>query len=253
MVFSFHRTSPEVQREFQHTHYNQNTNTIMNDKESRRYDMFTEVDAFAKDYLKDLAPESKGAKSRLTIAEVIEQLDISKVQQVHPRTTSVEVLLDALLLDLKAIAKTARAIAQEKPGFEDPFIIRDRNPAALLTAADTFLAALKKDGVAAQFLAYEMPADFVENLEADVKDIRASQTTLKSGTTAAVGKTKAVGLLIAEGMKAVNDLDAVVTNKYGRNAEVLRAWQAASHIKRAPKRDNATDEKNGTSNTEPKK
>ncbi|MFT3782574.1 MAG: hypothetical protein QM790_11220 [Nibricoccus sp.] len=225
----------------------------MNDKESRRYDMFTRAEAFGNDYLKDLPPGSKGAKGRVTLAEVIAQLDVSKVQQVPPRMTSVEVLLDALLLDLKAIAKTARAIAQEKPGFDDPFIIRDRNPASLLTAADTFVATLKKDGVAPLFLDYEMPAEFVKNLEDDVKAIRESQTALKSGTTAAVGKTKAVGLLIAEGMKAVNDLDAVVTNKYGRNAEVMRAWQTASHIERAPKRDDATNQKNGTPGAEPTK
>ncbi|MFT3869561.1 MAG: hypothetical protein QM715_13990 [Nibricoccus sp.] len=212
----------------------------MNDRESRRYDMFTEVDAFGNDYLKDLLPDSKGAKCRVTVAEVIAQLSAGKVQQIHPRATAVEVLFDALLLDLKAIAKTARAIAQEKPGFADSFVIPEQNPAAVLTAADTFLANLKKDGVTPLFLAYEMPADFVANLEADVKTIRLSQAALKSGTTAAVGKTKAVGVLIAEGMKAVNDLDAIVTNKYGRNAEVMRAWQTASHIKRAPKRDNGT-------------
>ena len=43
----------------------------MNDRESRRYDMFTEVDAFGNDYLKDLSPDSKGAKCRAAVAEVM--------------------------------------------------------------------------------------------------------------------------------------------------------------------------------------
>ena len=38
-------------------------------------------------------------------------------------------------------------------------------------------------------------------------------------------------------MKEVNYLDAIMHNKYARNADKLRAWQSASHIERASKRE----------------
>jgi len=224
----------------------------MTDREQRRYDMLIKVDAFGRDYLADLKPGSKGAGYKVTIAEIIAKLDTSRVQQQPPRVTSVEVLIDALLLDLKAIGKTARAVAQDIPGFADSFGIPAHNPTAVLSTADNFIAALKKPGVLQHFIDHEASPDLVNNLETDLKTIRTEQSNLSSGTTSAVGKTKAVGLSIAEGIKAVNYLDAIVTNKYGRNAEIMRAWQTASHVEREPKRE-SNDHKNGTPGTEPTK
>jgi len=218
----------------------------MKDREQRRYDMFTRVDAFGRDYLADLKPDSKGAVYRMTVAEVIAKLDENKVLQVHPRTVAVEVQFDGLLLDLKAIAKTARAIEQDAPGFAEPFFIGESNPASLLATADRFIAALQKRGVAERFIAHEIAPDFAKNLATEVTTIRESQSYLNSGNTTAVAKTKAIGLSVAEGIKAVNYLDAIVTNKYGRNAEVLRAWQAASHVERAPQREKKVPVTNGS-------
>ncbi len=42
---------------------------------------------------------------------------------------------------------------------------------------------------------------------------------------------------IKAGMKEVNYLDAIIRNKYARNADKLRAWESASHIERAPQRE----------------
>lgn len=49
-----------------------------------------------------------------------------------------------------------------------------------------------------------------------------------------------MGRLIREGMKEVNYLNAIMHNKYSRNAEKLRAWESASHIERTqrPKKKN---------------
>lgn len=212
----------------------------MKDREKRRYNTCTNVKAFGLDYLDDLAPDSAGRRYLNDVDAAIIRMDAAKSQQNHPRATASEVLYDALLLDLKAISKTARAIAQDEPAFADSFTLTTYNPAALLTAADRFILALEKDGVACRFTALAMPAEFVQNLRDDVATIRKTQLELDSGTTAAVAKTKAVGLGVSEGLKAINYLDAIVTNKYGRNAEIMRAWQTASHIERAPQREKKT-------------
>lgn len=219
----------------------------MKDRETRRYDMCKRVKAFGRDYLADLPPDSEGARYLAAVDAALVKMDAAKSQQKHPRATAAEVLLDALLLDLKAISKTARAIDQDTPGFAEPFMISSYNPSALMTTADSVLVTLAKEGVAQRFIALAMPVDFVKNLRDDVQAIQNAHLDLDSGNNAATAKTKAVGLSVSEGIKAVNYLDAVVTNKYGRNAEVMRAWQTASHIERAPQREKpATPTTNGS-------
>jgi hypothetical protein len=45
-----------------------------------------------------------------------------------------------------------------------------------------------------------------------------------------------IGSLIAQGMKALTTLDAIMHNKYGSNPDKLAAWFTASHIERDAKR-----------------
>ncbi len=52
-----------------------------------------------------------------------------------------------------------------------------------------------------------------------------------------VESTAAIGRLIKAGMKEVNYLDAIVRNKYTRNADKLGVWDSASHIEHAPQRE----------------
>lgn len=40
----------------------------------------------------------------------------------------------------------------------------------------------------------------------------------------------------------MTQLDAIMHNKYERVPDKLRAWQSASHVERAPKRNNKKDE-----------
>jgi len=212
----------------------------------RRYDMFKRVEAFGRDYLADLAPNSEGAKHLTALQEARAGLDKAKAQQAQPRATVVEVLFDALQLDLKGIARTARAIEQDDPGFADSFVISGYNPASLLTSADRFLEALEPKGVAERFIAHEMEKTFVTDLEADLQAIDDAHQALHSGSATAVSKTKALGLGVRAGIKAVNYLDAIVNNKFKRDAETLRAWQTASHIERLPHREKSAAPSTGS-------
>ncbi len=42
---------------------------------------------------------------------------------------------------------------------------------------------------------------------------------------------------LADGMRVVNYLDAIMNNKYARVPEKLRAWQSASHVERPAQRE----------------
>ena len=209
----------------------------MNDRETIRYDVFGRVDTFGRDNAADFAPTSEATKRFTNVRRIIADLDKEKASQKGGSATAKEVLLDALRLDLQNIARTARAIAQDEPGFAGKFRLPDSpSQTALVTAADAVIAELKKAGVAAKFIAHELPADFLQDLTDDRAAIDAAEDTQESGDQGGVTSTAAVGRLIREGMKEITYLHAIMHNKYSRHAEKLRAWQSASHLERTAKK-----------------
>lgn len=175
------------------------------------------VQAVGKDNTADFAAGSKAAGHFASVAQIIKDLATAK-----------EVLLDALRLDLQNIARTARAVDAAEPGFADKFRTPDSpSQTALLTAGDSVVLELAKPGVPAKFIAYEMPAYFVQDLKDDIAAIRAADTDMESDDQEGVASTAAVGRLIRAGMAEVTQLDAIVNNKYARNPEKLRAWESA--------------------------
>lgn len=209
----------------------------MNDRETRRYEMFVRVSNFGSDHAADFAAGGEGAKHFANLNQVIAGLDTAKAGQKTNGATAKEVLLDALRLDLQNIARTARAIAQDQPGFADRFKL-PANPGqiALLTAADAILAELNKPGVAAKFIAHEMPADFVQSFTNDRHAVDSAQSGLETSRESGVASTATIGPLIANGMKEITYLNAIMHNKYGSNPDKLAAWHSASHIERDPQR-----------------
>ncbi len=222
----------------------------MNDRETRRYDMFGRVQTFGTDNTADFAAGGEARKRFANIGKIISDLDDAKAGQVGGGSTALEVLFDALRLDLQNITRTAAAIAQDEPGFADTFRPPDRpSQAGLKTTADAFLAQFQatptdtapqkaaKAALIAKFVAHELPADFVTNLADDRQAIDDARDSTQSDDSTGVASTAAIGRLITAGMKEVNYLDAIIHNKYARNPDQLRAWDSASHIERAPKRE----------------
>jgi len=210
----------------------------MNDRETRRYQTLGRVQTFGKDNAADFALTGEATKRFTNVGQIIKDLDAAKAGQQPGAATAKEVLIDALRLDLQNLARTARAIEQDEPGFAAKYRLPDSpSQTALLTAADSVIIELKKAGVAARFIAHELPADFVQHLTDDRQAIDDAQDAEESDDSEGVESTAAVGRLIRDGMKEVNYLDAIMHNKYARNPEKLRAWQSASHIERAPQRE----------------
>lgn len=122
----------------------------------------------------------------------------------------------------------------------------------MLTTADNILGKLAvapsdnaatqaaKAALVAKFVAHELPADFVQDLQDDRGAIDGAQDDIEGDEEEGVASTAAVGRLIKDGMKEVNYLDAIMHNKYSRDPDKLRAWQSASHIERAPQREKKT-------------
>lgn len=143
--------------------------------------MFGRVQTFGKDHTNDFAAGGKALGHFATLAQIIQDLDTEKAKQGGGSATAKEVLFDALRLDLQNIARTARAIGENEPGFADKFRTPDSpGQGVTLTAADAFALELAKDGVAAKFIAYELPADFVQDLKDDLAAIRRADEDMDS-------------------------------------------------------------------------
>jgi len=232
----------------------------MNDRDQRRYDRLTRVQTFGRENTADFATGSKAKTHFASIDQHLQALGAAKAGQT-PARVSKETLLDALALDFKNIARTARSIALTENGFASPYRIPD-NPseAAITTHTDTLLLLLEdqatdsaatqtaKAALRAKFIAYELPTDFVEDLRADREAVREANQHNQGENQEGVENTELIGQILGKAADDVQALDAIMNNKYARQPEKLRAWQSASRVERAPQR-----EKKSTPGTTPSK
>jgi len=170
----------------------------MNDRDIRRYERATRVQTFGVENDTAFATGSKAKTHFGNVDGLIGKLDDAKAGQT-PTRVSKETLLDSLVLDLKNISRTARSIGLTENGFAAPYRIPD-NPseAAITTHTDAVLARLEdqpadsaavktaKDALRARFVAYELPADFVTHLRAQLRPARTPRQLRhpRSGTAA---------------------------------------------------------------------
>ena len=187
----------------------------MNDRENRRYEMFGRVATFGQDHTADFTATSKARTHLKNLADI-----------------------------------TANAMEPDEPGMTARFPLPDSaSPGPVTASGEAFLVQFKalptddatttaaKAALAAKFIAHELPADFVQDLSDDLDAIANAQDDRESDDEEGLESTAAVGRLIRAGMKEVNYLDAIMRNKYTRNPDKLRAWDAISRIQRAPKRE----------------
>ena len=213
----------------------------MNDSENRRRQTFGRVQQFFLAHDSDFDSSSKGKTLSTTLAAIITELDghaqaeASGMANQRQGTATRALARSALRDALEAINRTARAMADEVPGLNDKF----RMPAAgndqiLLTAARAFGA--EAEPLASQFIAHELPANFLADLDADIATLEAAINDQAQGTADHAAMNDAIDDAIDRGVTVVRKLDAIVKNKYANNPAVLGEWASASHNERAPRR-----------------
>jgi hypothetical protein len=219
----------------------------------RDCDMFGRVITFWKTNSADIPAGSKGATYSANLGIDRQKLVDAGATQKGGKVTAQNALLLTLDTDLQAIARTAHAIAQDVPGFDDRFAPPEHyNPGEVLATASAYLAQLAvapSDDVATQaakaarvtqFTDHALSATFVADLQAAVAAIGSVKDTHEAGREKGVSSTTATAQLARDGKKQVNYLDAIAQNLYKGNAEQLRAWDSASHIERDPNHPGST-------------
>lgn len=211
----------------------------MTDQQTRRLATLGRIVVFGNMYAGDFPAGSKAA----------ELLDLIKAAEAEAKAGSTTqetgdgakragsqtkaALYDELYEDLRAISRTAKALADEIPGLGQKFRMpRSPSYTEVLTTARAFLA--DATPIAAKFIEFEMPADFIADLTADIAAFEAAEDDQGAGLTNRVGATRTIAQAIMAGSAAARKLDPLMRNKYRNDPPKLAEWFSASRVERSP-------------------
>jgi len=136
----------------------------------------------------------------------------------------------ALQRAVDAIFRIARALGREGE-FQRP--ANDTDEALLNTAQSYARNALP---LKAQFIKYEMPASFIDDLNEDIADLEAARASQGN----AVGDHVSASAALDDALDHCDDIvrkeDPIMKTKYANDPGTLAEWISASHVERAPRR-----------------
>jgi hypothetical protein len=216
----------------------------MTDYEHAIYDALKSTNEFGGKYAPQFPVTSKAKTAFARLPALLAEIgpdDTKPGADASPATGKKQSQIDEIRIDLLAIAKTARTIALDEPGFSAAFKMGDETQRATIHTANDFLKELAKPGVAAKFIAYDLPTDFVADLQADLAAIGETGEEQIEDKREAVGSTAEVRRLIQEGKDLLKVLNTAVPNKFRDQPTILAEWQTASHVRR---RNRKSDDKN---------
>ena len=211
----------------------------MTDNEGRRHQTMVRMRGFFAQRLPDFSQTSIARQMIGGLTGAIEDLEASAADQqashgqVQQHTTTKGDARRALRDDLEAINRVARLIGREDlfplpPGDNDELLIS----AARAFAANAF-------PLKAQFIANEMPANFLEDLNADISAYDAAVAAQGDALGDRIAAGSGVSDAIDRGMELKRKLDIIIKTKYANDPQVLAEWASASHVERAPRRSKA--------------
>ncbi|MGB9180606.1 MAG: hypothetical protein WCB68_15335 [Pyrinomonadaceae bacterium] len=212
----------------------------MKDEENRRQDMYQRVLEFDATHKNAFTQASKGTQLFNALRTEVAGVKSHAAKQVSGRagarqgTEMRENARQALYQRLRAINLTAHSMAFEIPGLDDKFRMpRGSGDQALLSAA----RASAQDALPykAQFIEYEMPATFLEDLASEIAAFEATVSTQQQSKQASVSSTFSLADSTGKCMNIVRQLDAIVRNRFTDDPATLAEWTSATHIERAPR------------------
>lgn len=208
----------------------------MTDNENRRHRMFVRVRESFGQRLADFSETGVARQLFTLLIGIITELDghaanqASGIGQARQHTQTRGQARRALREDIEAISRIARTMGLES---QFPLPTAD-NDQLLLNAARAF--ATNALPLKAQFIAHEMPADFLEDLSAGAAALEAAIAEHGNAVGDHVAAGSAIDDAIDRGMDIVRKLDPIVKLKYANDPAALAEWTSASHTERAPRR-----------------
>jgi hypothetical protein len=238
----------------------------MNDRDTRRLTRAENVLIFCKNNHNDHAAIPIVAEHLAKINACVKLVTAARADQAPNRITKSSVI-DALLLDFKRIAGTARAIELRdgELGFAVPFnkvpariekeirpyadsllkLLEDNN-APVADGGDTPQQKTAKAALRARFLALAINPNFVTNLRKDRNALDEVHTHNRTEVQQGTEDTDLIDEQLTLINTEVDILDPIMANIYEFQPEKLHAWKRASRIERDPSR--AKKDNGGTAN-----
>lgn len=214
---------------------------MMNDQDRRRFDAFVRIIQFGVESAADFPANSIGKAQFDEIAAVVALLDELAANKAVSFGEARFAFIgkgsarENLRAEMSEIVRTARSMAYKFPGIEAKFRMqRGNNDQQMLAAARAF--AVEAAPFNADFIAYGLPPTFIAELQDAIEAFEASLAPAGAAIDAQVAATAEIDSAIRRGMIARRILDGVVKNKYRNNVGKLAAWLSASHIEKAPKK-----------------
>lgn len=214
----------------------------MNDTQRRRYERAVRVHEFVAGLQPPPPAGGKAAQSAARVGELVgrvSQLEASQSTNARAKLAGTEgkaQAREALRELIGRMGRTAGAIGNDDPALKGAFRLPATNPneQTLLGTARSFRAAAEP--LRARFLEYGMAADFLDALDARIREFETygeRQRAAKSGRT---GDRVALESALDELDAEITRLDAYVRNAFAADAARLAAWEQASRLERAPRR-----------------
>jgi hypothetical protein len=87
-----------------------------------------------------------------------------------------------------------------------------------------------------EFIAYGLPATFLEDLNEQIAEVREAMTIQTAGTRARVTSTASIDEILTKAFTALRRVDPIVRNVLRDRPAKLAAWESTRHLERAPRR-----------------
>lgn len=214
----------------------------MNDEQRRRYDRLLRARDYGLSHAADFPAASKGGASIASLGQIINSInDLDASRSTARRyakqgTDAKKLAVENLRNSLKAISRTAATMALDSPELKDKF----RAPAAKLNRQDLIALArsfhTEATPIKAKFIEYEMDANFLVDLDNQIKAFDEADTQQNSHINRSSENRAALDNQLASGEAELSRLDTSVRNKFAADTAALAAWDSARRIERAPQK-----------------
>ena len=136
---------------------------------------------------------------------------------------------------MRAIRDTAHSLESELPGISQSFRMPPTNgDETLINSARAFVEAATT--LKPKFISRELPATFIEDLQAAIAQLEASVTSYNRQRGNHSAATASLRDALMRVLALRRELEPIVRNKFRDDPAALAMWESASRLERAPKR-----------------
>lgn len=204
----------------------------MTNEQSVRFEMLVRVREFGEEYKHLFQEGTEGREALAVVTATVAALEAqakSKVTVVREGVDAKASSRQALVEHLESIARTARVIARDAPGFDAPFLLpKSRTDHNLLTSGRAFADAAGAE--TDRFVRLGMPPDFVTALVAAVTTLEQATRKLQAGRNGTAAARTAIASTLATGFAAAQKLEVFVANAAKHDPSILAVWERSRKV-----------------------